>query len=47
MGGAHIYIYIYIWGNLRETDNLEDQGLDLRLILNWIFRKGDGGNGLD
>jgi len=37
MGGA------YIWGNPRERDHLEDQGLDLKLILKWIFRKGNGG----
>ena len=27
------------WGNLREGDHMEDQGLDGRLILRWIFRK--------
>jgi hypothetical protein len=31
------------WGNLRERHNLEDQGIDGRIILNWIFRKWDGG----
>jgi len=30
------------WGNLRERDHLEDQGLDGRIILRWIFRKWDG-----
>jgi len=30
----------FCWGNLRERVQLEDQGLDLRLILKWIFRKG-------
>ena len=34
------------WGNLRERDHLEDQGIDGRLILKWIFRKWDlGGRG--
>jgi hypothetical protein len=32
---------------LREKDNLEDTGIDGRQILRWIFRKWDGGNGLD
>jgi len=27
------------WGNLRERDHLEDQGLDGRIILKWILKK--------
>jgi hypothetical protein len=27
------------WGNLRERDHLENQGVDGRIILRWIFRK--------
>ena len=27
------------WGNLRDTDHLEDPGVDGRIILRWIFRK--------
>ena len=30
-------------GNLRERDNLEDGGLDWRIILRWIFKKWDWG----
>jgi hypothetical protein len=30
------------WGNLRERDQLEDQGVDERIVLRWIFRKWDG-----
>jgi len=30
------------WENLRETDHLEDQGVDGRII-RWIFRKWDEG----
>jgi len=30
-------------GNLRNRDHFEDPGVDGRIILNWIFRKWDGG----
>jgi len=31
------------WGNLRERDQLEDKGVDGRIILRWFFRKRDLG----
>jgi hypothetical protein len=31
------------WGNLRERHHLEDQGVDGKIILRWIFRKWNGG----
>jgi hypothetical protein len=34
------------WGNLRETDQLEDPGLNGRILIE-IFRKWHGGHGLD
>jgi hypothetical protein len=32
---------VFWWGNLRERDHLEDQSVDERIILRWIFRKWD------
>jgi hypothetical protein len=32
---------------MRERDHLEDPSVDGRIILRWIFRKGDGEHGLD
>jgi hypothetical protein len=31
------------WGDLRKRDNLEDLGMGGRIILNWVFKKWDGG----
>ena len=31
------------WENLRETDHLEDPGVDRRIILRWISRKWEVG----
>ena len=33
--------------NLRDKGHLEDPGVDGRIILTCIFRKWDGGTGLD
>jgi len=29
----------FCWGNMRGRDNLEDKGVDGRIILRWSFRK--------
>jgi hypothetical protein len=37
-------VYTGFWcGKLRERDQLEDTGIDRRIILGWIFRKWDVG----
>jgi len=39
---SEVYTGVW-WENLRERDNVEDPGLDGRIILRWIFRKWDVG----
>jgi hypothetical protein len=29
------------WGSLREKNHLEDLGVDVRIIMKWIFKKKD------
>jgi hypothetical protein len=35
------------WGNLMERVHLEDPGVDGRIILSWIFKKWNGGAGMN
>ena len=41
-----MYIWFW-WGNLKERNHLEDPGVDGRIVIRWIFRKWDGGGGMD
>jgi hypothetical protein len=38
MGRVEVYTGCW-WGNLGETDLLEDPVIDERIILKWIFKK--------
>jgi hypothetical protein len=31
------------WGNLKERDRWGDRGVDVRIMLGWIFKKWDVG----
>jgi len=42
MGRGEVYTGFW-WGNLRETDLLEDPGIDGRIILKWTFGRWDVG----
>ena len=41
MGEIEVYTGFW-WEDLRERDHLEDLSEDARIILKWIFKKGDG-----
>jgi hypothetical protein len=44
MYGERGEVYTGFWGgNLKERNHLEDQGIDGRILLRWIFRKWDVG----
>jgi hypothetical protein len=45
-GESRVYTGFW-WGNLMESDHLEDPGVDWRIILRWIFRTWDVGYRLD
>jgi hypothetical protein len=34
-------------GKPEGKSHLEDQGLDVRIIVRWVFRKWNGGRGMD
>jgi len=46
-GGDGSYMWGFGGGYLRERDHLQDQGVDVRVILKWIFKKWDGNHALD
>ena len=34
---------VFLWGNMRERDHLEDPNVDGRIILRWIYKKWNVG----
>jgi hypothetical protein len=47
MYGERRGLYRVFVENLRDRDHREDRGVDVSIILRWIFRKWDVGDGLD
>ena len=46
MGRGNVYTGFW-WGNLRKRYHIEYPDQDGRIILRWVFRKWNGGHGLD
>jgi hypothetical protein len=46
MGRGEVHTEFWC-GDLKEIDHVEDQGVQGRIILKWIFKKWGGGHGLD
>jgi len=40
-------VYAGLWLDVGERGNLENPGVDGRIILRWIYRNLDGEHGLD
>jgi hypothetical protein len=45
--GKRIGAYKVWWGNLTESNHLEDFGVDIRITYKRIFKMQGGGSGLD
>jgi hypothetical protein len=45
--GERRIAYRVLVGNLRERDHLGDPGVDMRIVIRWIFRNWNEGYGLD
>ena len=45
-GRGRVYTRFW-WGNMTEKDNVEDPGVDGKVILKWIIRKLNAGHELD
>jgi glycerophosphoryl diester phosphodiesterase len=41
IGTGEVHVGFW-WGDLKESDQLEDLGVDGRIILKWTFNKWDG-----
>jgi hypothetical protein len=46
MGKREVHTRFW-WEDLREGDHLADPGVDVRIILKWIFKTWAGVRGLD
>jgi hypothetical protein len=46
MGRGEMYTGFW-WGNMKKRDHLEELGINGRILLRWIFKKWEGGHGLD
>jgi hypothetical protein len=47
MSDRRVTYRVLVWRHVRKRFHLEDRSVDGKIKIKWIYRKWDGGHGLD